>query len=270
MDNYAVIGNPIHHSQSPFIHTAFAQQTTQNMVYVAMQAPLGGFLQTIKEFEAAGGKGCNVTLPFKEQAAAIATELSPLAKQTGVANTLIFRPNNEIYADNTDGPGLIRDLKNNSYQLEQQQILILGAGGSAKAITASLLSEKPAQVWISNRTRQKAVDIAQQFNQYGPISGCSLDEIPKTPFHLIINATSASLKGELPKIPAEAVNQETWCYDLFYNQAAPTVFLAWGKQQGCKHCLDGIGMLVEQAALSFELWRGIHPNTKPVVELLRA
>ena len=267
MDNYAVIGNPIAHSKSPQIHAEFAKQTHQNMTYVAIEAPLDGFINTLKAFEAAGGKGCNVTLPFKIEAYQLADEHSPRAMDAGAANTLVFCEN-KIFADSTDGPGLIQDItQNHHYSLHKKNILILGAGGVVKCITGPLLSQTPNQLIVANRTPEKAAAIATQFKTQGDILSAALNEIPKTPVDFIINATSASINGQVPNISNELVGRKTWCYDLFYSDK-PTAFLQWAKAQGAEKCIDGLGMLVEQAAIAFHLWRGIHPNTKPILKKL--
>jgi len=270
MDNYAVIGNPISHSKSPKIHMEFAKQAHQNIIYTAIESPLNGFIETLKEFEAAGGKGCNITLPFKKEAYKIATEQSELVQQAGAANTLVFRKNNEIYADNTDGPGLVQDITNNHhYILRQKNVLIIGAGGSVKCITGPLLAQAPARVIIANRTAEKAIAIAKQFEMHGEIDGMGLHEIPEEEtFDLIINATSASITGHIPNISSNLIGKRTWCYDLFYSNE-PTAFLMWAEHHGAEECVDGLGMLVEQAAIAFYLWRGVYPDTKPVIEMLR-
>lgn len=269
MDNYAIIGNPVSHSKSPIIHAEFAKQTQQEIQYITIEAPLDGFVETVKEFEATGGKGLSVTLPFKQDAFALANVHSKLAKQAGAANTLFFKDNKEIFADNTDGPGLIRDITNNHhYSLKQKNILILGAGGVVKCIVGSLLEQKPARLDIANRTPQKAIDMAKQFKDVGEINGMGLGDIANTPYDFIINATSASVTGEIPTITDSVIGKNTVCYDLFYSKG-PTAFLVWANQEGAEACIDGLGMLVEQAALQFNLWRGVYPDTKPVIELLK-
>ena len=269
MDSYAVIGNPVAHSKSPQIHAAFAQQTHQNMIYTAIKAPLNEFAVTIREFEATGGKGCNVTLPFKEQAYQIATHHSELAKQSAAANTLVFRENHQIYADSTDGPGLVKDITDNHhYSLQQKNILMIGAGGAAKCIVGPLLAESPAQLLVANRAPEKALMLAKRFAKQGEIKGTSLQDIPETAYDLIINATSASVTGHIPNISEKLIDRHTWCYDLFYSQESPA-FLKWAKHCGAERCIDGLGMLVEQAALSFYLWHNVYPKTKPIIEMLK-
>ncbi|MCB1827607.1 MAG: shikimate dehydrogenase [Coxiellaceae bacterium] len=268
MDSYAVIGHPIAHSQSPKIHAEFAKQTKQNLSYVAIEAPIDGFFNTLKDFEAAGGKGCNVTLPFKTEAFEIADSHSQLAIEAGAANTLVFK-DNKIFADSTDGPGLIQDITNNHhYSLRQKKILILGAGGVVKCIAGPLLAQAPASLVIANRTVEKAERIAKQFEMRGEIDSAGLSDIPDEPFDLIINATSASINGKVPAISTKLISKQTWCYDLFYSKQA-TAFLTWAKQLGAAECIDGLGMLVEQAAAAFYLWRGVYPETKSVIAMLR-
>lgn len=268
MDSYAVIGHPIAHSKSPLIHRQFAQQTNQPITYDAIEAPLDAFAETVKQFRQSGGKGCNVTLPFKEQAYQLATQHSPLAKEAGAANTLVFKEN-KIYADSTDGPGLVNDLVNNhQFVLAQKKLLILGAGGVVKCITGPLFAGGAQQIVIANRTTEKAMAIAKQFSSHGNIEGCGLEAIPDLNYDLIINATSSGINGETPNIkPALIMKQKTWCYDLFYADK-PTAFLAWAAEQGAAKCMDGLGMLVEQAAVAFYLWRGVYPETQSVIQQL--
>ncbi len=269
MDSYAVIGNPVSHSKSPLIHAEFAKQTEQALVYTAIEAPLDNFKETLKAFEASGGKGANITLPFKNQAFALADEHSDSALLAQAANTLVFR-DNIIFADNTDGPGLIQDLTgNHHYSLRQKHVLVIGAGGATKGILGPLLAQAPAHLFVANRTPEKAFALAKQFEMHGEIDGVGLSDIEKKPFDLIINSTSASITGETLTLPEEIIGHKTWCYDLFYADE-PTPFLAWAKQLGAENCLDGLGMLVEQAAGSFYLWRGAYPETKSVIEMLRS
>jgi len=268
MDRYAVIGNPIKHSKSPLIHAAFAKQTDQDLTYIAIESPVNSFTGTIKDFEAAGGKGTNVTLPFKKEAFALADEHSDHAQQAQAANTLVFK-DGKIYADNTDGPGLVQDLKcNHDYSLRQKHILVLGAGGATQGILGPLLAQAPAHIFVANRTPEKAFALAEQFEMHGDIDGIGLNDIEKKPYDLIINATSASVTGSALDIPKEIISEHTWCYDLFYADE-PTAFLTFAKQQGAKNCIDGLGMLVEQAAGAFYLWRGVYPETKSVIALLK-
>jgi shikimate dehydrogenase len=269
MDQYAIIGNPVQHSLSPTIHKIFAEQTDQIIAYTRIKAPIDRFADTVNHFISQGGKGCSITLPFKEAAYQLATTHSSTAKAAGAANTLIVKGNHEIYADNTDGPGLIQDLTNNHhYCLQQKNILIIGAGGVVREIIQPLLSRAPRQLHIANRTPEKAYQLANDFKAYGNIKGWALDDIPPEPVDLMINATSASVSGQVPDISSKSIGKQTWCYDLFYSDQA-TAFLQWAQQFGAAQCLDGLGMLVEQAALQFYLWRGVHPETQSVIQQLK-
>lgn len=269
MDTYAVVGNPVEHSKSPLIHAEFAKQTHQEMQYTEILAPLDGFKETILEFKEAGGKGVNVTVPFKEQAYALATESSELASMATAANTLVFNDNGSIFADNTDGAGLVQDLSHNHhYSVRQKKLLLVGAGGAARGVLAPLLCLAPAILVVTNRTAKKAITLAEQFQMKGEIEGVGLDELNGEPYDLIINATSASLEGKVPALPESVIGNHTWCYDMMYADK-PTAFMQWAQDLGAKNCLDGLGMLVEQAAVSFYLWRGVYPQTQPVLEMLR-
>lgn len=267
MDKYAVIGNPIEHSLSPTIHTEFARQTKQTLQYIKIQAPLNQFQQTVINFRDQNqGKGANVTLPFKEQAYRMAHNHSRLAQQAKSANTLLFSDSQTIYADCTDGVGLAQDLTHNHhYSISEKSILIIGAGGAARAIIGPLLELAPARLIIANRTREKGILLANEFKSLGEISAIGFDQFEE-PYDLIINATSAGLTGSPLELPSSIVNHSSWCYDLMYGQTTP--FLNWAKSLNPAKCLDGLGMLVEQAAASFYLWRNVYPDTKPVIEML--
>ncbi|OOZ41237.1 shikimate dehydrogenase [Solemya pervernicosa gill symbiont] len=268
-DHYAVMGNPIAHSKSPRIHTLFAEQTEQALDYRAIRVDEGSFPQAVSEFRNEGGKGLNITVPFKLEAWQLATELSERARLANAVNTLLLRDDNTLLGDNTDGVGLLADLRDN-YQIELKgaRILVLGAGGAVRGVLAPLLSANPAAIVVANRTASRAIELAEGFAQLGTISGCGFDQIDERPFDLIINGTSASLQGDVPPIPASAIAKEGWCYDMMYG-AEPTAFIQWATEQGATHCADGLGMLVEQAAESFLLWRGVKPATQPIIELLR-
>lgn len=269
IDKYAVVGNPVAHSLSPFIHAEFAKQTKQNILYIRIEAPLDKFQETIFDFRREGGKGANITLPFKIKAFQMADDCSILAQQAGAANTLLFRNDGTIYADSTDGTGLVEDLTHNHhYSLRQKRILLLGAGGAAHTILGPLLEQAPAQLIIANRTKEKAITLAEAFKFKSVITGVGLDEIESTPFDLIINSTSTGLTGEPLHLPNEIINQNSWCYDLMYG-TQKTPFLKWAQKFNPEKCLDGLGMLVEQAAASFYLWRGVYPDTAPVLTALR-
>ncbi len=276
IDRYAVFGNPITHSKSPQIHTLFAEQTNQTLSYTAELAEPGQFEQAIKTFIENDGKGLNVTVPFKEDAWKIASEHSSRAKRAGAVNTLVVRENGELYGDTTDGTGLVRDLlQNHGVQLNDKDILIIGAGGAVRGVLEAILEQKPAALLISNRTKQKAVQLADDFSDLGNITGCGLDEInstspnPDNNFDLVINGTSASLKGDLPELPDSIFREGSSSYDMMY-AARATPFMKWSKAHGAKNIFDGLGMLVEQAAESFYLWRGVKPETTAIIEQVRA
>ena len=270
-DQYAVMGHPIGHSKSPRIHSLFAAQTGQSLEYRAILVELGGFAAAARVFRAAGGKGLNVTVPFKQDAWVFADLSSVRADRAGAVNTLIFEADGGVRGDNTDGPGLMRDLVvNHDYHLAGRRILLLGAGGGARGILQPLLLEKPAQLVIANRTADMALDLALRFSDLGRVLGCGFAELAERQFDLIINATAAGLMGDaVPPLPAGVLASDGWCYDLTYGNE-PTAFVRWGLEQGAARSLDGLGMLVEQAAESFYLWRGVWPDTKPVIATLRA
>ncbi len=269
MDNYAVIGNPVSHSASPFIHQQFAIQTQQSLQYERIEAPLDGFEKIIKEFQAAGGKGASVTIPFKEQAFQLADQRSELAQQAEAANTLAFKEDGSIFADNTDGTGLVQDLTHNyDYCARQKKILLLGAGGATRGILGPLLDLAPKQLIIANRTKEKAILLAERVQLKGDVIGISLDEIEASPYDLIINTTSAGMTGNPLTLAKEIIGPNTYCYDIMYGKQTPP-FLAWAQQHNPQHCMDGLGMLVEQAAAAFYLWCGVYPDTHPVIDMLR-
>ncbi|WP_409421871.1 shikimate dehydrogenase [Pseudaeromonas sp. ZJS20] len=267
MDRYAVFGNPISHSKSPFIHTLFARQTQQLMRYEALLAPLDGFSQALAQFFAAGGKGCNVTVPFKEQAFGLVQQLSPRAKLAGAINTIRLTDDGVLLGDNTDGAGLVQDLLLHIPSLAGMRILLLGAGGAARGVVGPLLGQQPATLTIANRTLVKAQQLAAHFSSLAPVSACAFDELAG-PFDLIINSTSASLAGEVPPIPSGLIHGDIAVYDMMYG-ASETCFNQWARELGARACIDGLGMLVCQAAESFMLWRGIRPGTKQVISELR-
>jgi len=265
---YAVMGNPIQHSKSPRIHSLFAAQTGQNIEYSAIQVDPGGLEQAIGNFQASGGKGLNITVPFKREAWRVMDELSERARLAGAVNTILFRGDERI-GDNTDGIGLIRDLCDNHHiRLRNRHILLLGAGGAARGVLGPLLEKEPARLVIANRTPQRAEQLAQDFSRHGEIYGCGFPAIEGERFHLIINATAASLAGELPPLPDDLLLDQGCCYDMMYGPQ-PTPFLRWAERHGAGKRIDGLGMLVEQAAESFHLWRGVRPETRPVIDTLR-
>lgn len=268
VDRYGVMGYPVSHSRSPVIHRLFALQTQQNMQYELLQVPPEKLESAITQFQRTGGKGLNVTVPHKSEAAKLADTLSERAHSAGAVNTLVF-DNDTIFGDNTDGVGLMRDLQQNlGIELEGSNILILGAGGATRGIVQPLLSAKPASLTIANRTLSRAQGLAEHFSSYGPVSACRFeDHLGHTEFHLVINATSAGLKGDSPPYPETAVTSATQCYDLSYG-LNPTPFSRWAAAHGAARSVMGWGMLVEQAAESFSLWRGMRPDTEPVLKQL--
>lgn len=267
-DQYAVMGHPIAHSLSPRIHTLFAAQAGQHLEYRAILVERGGFAAAARAFRAAGGKGLNVTVPFKQDAWVFADVLSARAERAGAVNTLCFEPGG-VHGDNTDGPGLVRDLKvNHVCALAGRRILLLGAGGAARGVLQPLLAEQPVQLVIANRTAGKSAELALRFGDLGPVSGCGFADLVGRSFDLIINATAAGLNDAAPSLPAGVLVADGWCYDLMYGHE-PTAFVRWGREQGAARSLDGLGMLVEQAAEAFHRWRGIWPETKPVIAALR-
>ncbi|NMM37108.1 MAG: shikimate dehydrogenase [Glaciimonas sp.] len=266
-DTYAVIGNPIEHSKSPEIHAHFARQTGQDIDYRRLLAPLDGFAQTVAAFIAAGGKGANVTVPFKLEACALATRLSARAQAAGAVNTLKF-DGDAILGDNTDGVGLVADIvRNAGVPLAGRRILLLGAGGAARGVILPLLEQAPTALVIANRSAAKAVALAQQFAADGPILASDFADL-EGPFDIVINATAASLSATLPPITADVFRRATFAYDLMYGKE-PSVFMRFAVQHGAV-VRDGLGMLVEQAAESFLLWRGVRPDTALVLAQLRA
>ncbi len=267
-DRYAVFGNPIAHSKSPAIHAAFAAQTRQSLHYDAILAPLDGFARAVADFVAAGGRGANVTVPFKEEAHRLATRLTPRAVRAGAVNTLSFDPEG-IAGDNTDGAGLVRDIGDNlGFPLAGRRVLLLGAGGAARGAIGPLLDTGVAHLTIANRSAPRAHDLARLFAPHGDVEGCGLGEIAGR-FDLLINATSASLAGEAIALPRGSYAPGALAYDMMYG-ARETPFLAAARQAGATRVADGLGMLVEQAAEAFLLWRGIRPQTASVLADLRA
>ena len=265
-DRYVVIGNPIAHSKSPQIHARFAQQTGEDIHYDRLLAPLDGFDASVREFIAAGGRGANVTVPFKLDAFALADERSARADVAGAVNTLTFE-GGRIIGDNTDGVGLVRDIVSNAgVPVGGKRVLLLGAGGAARGVILPLLAEAPAELTIANRTVAKAEELVAQFKH--PALKASRFEDLSGAFDIVINATSASLSAELPPVPASVFASTSFAYDMMYG-AQPTVFMQLAATHGAS-VRDGLGMLVEQAAESFCLWRGVRPDTAPVYQWLRA
>ena len=268
MDRYAVFGNPISHSKSPAIHTQFAQQTTQLLTYEAICAPVDKFEASVVAFLADGGKGLNVTVPFKEDAWKIADLCSERAQLAGAVNTLYVNDQGQLCGENTDGVGMVRDIQgNHGFEIAGKRVLILGAGGAVRGVMKPVLEQNPREVVIANRTLAKAETLADLFAPFGKVSASSFDALEGA-FDLIINGTAASLKGEVPALPVGIVHSQTWCYDMMYS-AVQTPFNQWAKDQGACQQLDGLGMLVEQAAESFYIWRGVRPDTAGLINKLR-
>lgn len=267
-DKYFVVGNPISHSRSPDIHTLFAQQTQQQLEYTAQEIPIDDFSNGIAQLKQLGAKGFNVTVPFKAEAFELCTSLSERAAQTGSVNTISISDDGYI-GDTTDGRGLINDLQiNHQINLKDKEILILGAGGAVAGVVPDFFAQNIATIHIANRTLSKAEALCQRFVELGDVLFSSMDTIPSKPFDVIINATSASLSNTALTLPKTCIKASTIAYDMVY-AAKPTPFLEWSKAQGAALAIDGLGMLVEQAAESFEIWRGVKPKTQTVIQVLR-
>ncbi len=266
MDRYAVFGHPIGHSKSPLIHRWFADQTGQRLSYEAILAPLDGFADSWHSFVAAGGRGANVTVPFKEHAYALADNLTDRAKQAGAVNTLYLNEQLQICGDNTDGLGLVSDLRRHDALLDGANVLLLGAGGASRGVIGPLLSAGVSRIHLANRTVSKAEQIAALFDSR--VSASSYAEVPKLRWHLVVNATSSGLLGERPPLHEQHLEYCQLAYDMLYG-STPTAFVQWCHQQGVPQTADGLGMLVSQAAESFFIWRGVRPEIAPVLTKLR-
>ena len=267
-DAYVLFGFPVHHSWSPFIHGMFARQTGQEMSYRLFETPPERFRNDALAFFTGGGSGANVTLPHKRAAADLVNELTRRAQLADAVNTIVCR-DECLIGDNTDGAGLLADLTQNlKLSWSSPRILLLGAGGAARGAMAPLLSLEPELLVIANRTAHRAVALAREFSELGPIAGCEFSKLEHRRFDLIVNATSASLHGDVPLVPIDVVDSTTTCYDMAYG-AGDTAFVAWAKRLGAARAEQGWGMLVEQGAEAFHLWRGIRPETAPVLAALR-
>jgi shikimate dehydrogenase len=267
MDRYVVIGNPVSHSLSPEIHASFARALGEDLRYDAMLALPGGFVGTAREFFDGGGLGANVTLPFKQDAFEFAHAASDRAKLAGAANVLARR-GDRIEADNTDGAGLVADLRNCGVDPAGKRVLILGAGGAARGVIAPLLAAGVDRVLIANRTARTAIDLAHRFESIGPVRAADLRAIAQESFDLVLNATSTSIRGEVLELPAHVLRAGTFAYDMAYGPAA-RAFVERARAHGAR-ASDGLGMLVEQAAESFMIWRGRRPPTADLLATLRA
>lgn len=267
-DRYGVMGYPVSHSRSPVIHRLFALQTGQDIQYELLQVPPEKLENALTQFGRTGGKGLNVTVPHKTAVAMLVDTLTERANIAESVNTITFREDG-LHGDNTDGVGLLRDLQHNlGLSLEGSNILILGAGGATRGIVQPLLNAGAASVMIANRTLSKAEALVDHFSSFGPVYACRFDDVPRTVhYELVINATSAGLKGKTPPYPKRAVTATTFCYDLSYG-LTPTPFSRWASAAGAASSVMGWGMLVEQAAESFMIWRGVRPQTEPVLKQL--
>jgi len=264
-DQYGVVGHPINHSWSPFIHGLFAKQTEQALVYRLYDIPPEHFRAQVLEFFARGGRGLNVTVPHKEAAAELANDLTTRADRAGAVNTLMLNDDSTLLGDNTDGHGLVTDLRKNlALNITNERLLILGAGGATRGVIEPLLELGPTELVIANRTMDRAVNLASLFSDLGPVRGCGFEDVGAEPFDIVINATAAGLTGSVPNIDGDVIGSHTVCYDMSYSKSA-TPFVTWAIEQGCARAHKGWGMLVEQAAEAFTLWRGVRPNTEPVL-----
>lgn len=272
VERYAVIGNPVQHSQSPWIHARFAAQTGENLCYTRLCAPFDGFAETVRDFVARGGCGCNITVPFKLDAYALADTVSPRAEAAGAVNTLRVDAGG-LYGDNTDGVGLVRDIEGNlGVALAGRRVLLLGAGGAARGVLLPLLQAKLGEIVMVNRTAERAAELAHHFAQLAAEVGCQLigggEAVARGVFDVVINATAGSLAGELPIFDARVLGTNTLAYDMMYG-SQPTVFMHYAQRHGA-FTADGLGMLVEQAAEAFFVWRGVRPESASVLAELRA
>jgi shikimate dehydrogenase len=269
-DRYAVIGHPIAHSRSPQIHALFATQTHQSMIYTALDVAPEDLATRVREFFATGGRGLNVTVPHKEAVLALTGSLSARARTAGAANTIVSDAAGRLIADNTDGAGLVRDLTDNlRISVTAQRLLLLGSGGAARGVLAPLLALKPRELVIANRSADRALTLANAFRSLGPVRGTGFAQLGGSSFDLIVNATAASLQGEVPPLPPSVLGAATICYDLVYANV-DTRFMQWAHEHGAAQTHMGLGMLVEQAAESFYLWRGVRPDTAAVLSVLGA
>jgi shikimate dehydrogenase len=266
---YAVMGNPVAHSRSPEIHQLFARQFSHRIEYLAIQVDPGGFRQAVEQFRAAGGSGLNVTVPFKVEAFRLADHLSDRAALAGAVNTLKFETDGGIFGDNTDGIGLVHDIELNlGIALKDKHVLILGAGGAVRGVLGPVLKHHPANVVIANRTVARARDVAETFREHGTIEVCTFENLRGKHFDIVVNGTSSGLQDELPPLPETLYARGALAYDMMYGDR-PSPFLEWSLLHDAARATDGLGMLVEQAAESYFVWRGVRPDTKPVIAALR-
>lgn len=269
-ERYGLMGHPVGHSWSPFIHGMFAKQSGIALSYKLFDVPPERFRAAALEFFTGGGCGLNITVPHKRAAAELVNRMTGRAERAGAVNAIAMGSDNQLLGDNTDGAGLIADLVANiGFELSGRRVLILGAGGATRGVIAPLLQSDTAALVIANRTPERAVELAAEFAELGKVTGCGFEDLAPEPVDLLINATSASLKGEVPPVPPELIGPHTLCYDMAYGKDE-TSFTRWAKANGASMAQKGWGMLVEQAAESFNLWRGVRPDTRPVLEALLA
>lgn len=266
---FAVMGNPVAHSKSPFIHKQFAHQFKHPLEYTAIQVDVGGLAQAVGQFRAAGGNGLNITVPFKLDALRLADNLSERAQIAQAVNTLRFDRDGTTFGDNTDGAGLVRDFEINlGVRIKAGQILILGAGGAVRGVLAPILRNQPAKLVIANRTASKARELVREFASLGKVDACDFDDLRGKHFDIVINGTAASLEGEVPPLPETIFTRGALAYDMMYGDK-PTTFMEWALLHGAEKVSDGTGMLVEQAAESYFVWNNVRPETKSVIAALR-
>ncbi len=274
MSKYAVLGNPVSHSKSPLIHSLFAKQTEQVMSYSAIALEESEFDPFVIDFFEKGGGGLNVTIPFKGKAFALATSCSPRAEIAKAVNTLFVGSDGKICGDNTDGLGLVTDIKvNHGFAIRDRRVLILGAGGAVRGALAALVYQKTAGITVANRTLARAEQLVSEFGELAHLQAKPYEDIATgmssdISYDLIINGTSLSLHSQAPPVNARLIAKDCCCYDLMYADT-DTAFVQWAKKQGARLSVDGLGMLVEQAAESFALWRGIRPATAAIIAELR-
>ncbi|MDH3629948.1 MAG: shikimate dehydrogenase [Gammaproteobacteria bacterium] len=269
VDRYAVVGNPVAHSLSPQIHTSFAQQTGQALSYQAIELPLTSFETGIRDLQQQGFSGVNVTVPFKREAWELCNHKSRAAQDAGAVNTLTFQPDDDIDGNNTDGVGLVRDLVDNlEIAIDNRSILVLGAGGAVRGVLGPILAQSPASLTIANRTLEKATELVRDFGAQGNLEAVAYDALGAEKFDLIINGTAAGLSNEVPPLPDTVIGANSICYDMMYSVSTATAFVDWAYSHGAAKAFDGIGMLVEQAAEAFVLWRTVRPDTAEVIRSL--